>query len=174
MGRTFLIAVLAGALAAVIGLASFDLAGVSQQPAQLEPAGDAGTSTERWMIEARDRIAATGDGLQPVPAGIATLRDARLAGLNVATMKVRNVSGEVVGVASRITANEQDLGVRAVWWTFVMGTRGTLAAYLPDQAVTGGGQLLGGTRSFDRASGQFSEERQADGGYRLRLTRMKP
>ena len=75
MGRTFLIAVLAGALAAVIGLASFDLAGVSQQPAQLEPAGDAGTSTERWMIEARDRIAAT--------ACSRSLRESRLYAMHV-------------------------------------------------------------------------------------------
>ena len=160
-----------GAAAALVGLGSFDLVEVPQQTAQVEPASGAGPMTERGEVEARDRVAATGEGLQPVPAGIAPIDDARLAGLAVATMKVRDASGEVIGVASRIAAHEHDPTRRAVWWTFVVGPRGTLAAWLPDQSAPGDGRLLGGTRSFEGASGQFAEEALADGGYRLRLTR---
>lgn len=127
--------------------------------------------TERWTAMAADRVAATGQGVQPFPTSIVPLTDPRLASLGVETLKIRDAQGEVIGVASRIAAAERDGGPRAVWWTFVMGLRGTLAAHATDEGAAGDGRLVGGTRSFAGVAGRLVERRRDDGGYDLAVLR---
>lgn len=170
MLRTFLIAIVVGAAATLAALAGVRLFEAPDQPAQLERSVGGG-SIERWSVGAQDRLAVTGDVPQPLPAGIGRPAEARLAGLTVATMKVRDVRGEVIGVASRIGAAERAGGPRAVWWTFVMGARGTLAAHLPDEREPAAGRLIGGTRTFEGATGRFAEAPHAAGGYLLQIAR---
>lgn len=170
MLRSFLIAAFAGAVLTAALLHFLHPVVVPR----VEPviARDAtGATTERWTATATDRLAATGQGVQPFPASIVPLDDPRLASLGVETLKIRDAQGEVIGVASRIAAVERDGGPRAVWWTFVMGLRGTLAAHAPDEAAAGGGRLVGGTRSFAGIAGRLVERRRADGGYDLAVLR---
>jgi hypothetical protein len=170
MLRSFLLAALAGALVTVVLLANLELVPVPH----IEPrivSDSSGATSERWIVEPADRLAATGAGVEPWPRSISSLDDPELSGLSVATMKIRDTTGTVIGVASRIVASESPGSPPRVWWSFVVGDRGTLAAWITDAAQPGSGRLLGGTRSFAGAAGLFLEQARADGGYELRLLR---
>jgi hypothetical protein len=168
--RTFAIAMAGGAVAALVLLGSVDLVDVPHFEPRLEP-DVSGATLERWVIEPADRLAVTGTGVQPRPAGISPLTDPVLEGVAVATMKVRDSGGTVIGVASRIVARELEGAPPAAWWSFVMGERGTLAAQLPSATEPAGGRLLGGTRTFAGVAGRFVEHTRADGGYELQVWR---
>jgi hypothetical protein len=128
-----------------------------------------GVTSERWIVSGKDRLAATGPGIEPWPRDISSLADPELRGLSVATMKVRNSAGTVIGVASRIVASESVDSTPSIWWSFVVGERGTLAAQIADASRRDAGRLLGGTRSFAGVAGTFREQARDDGGYEVRL-----
>jgi hypothetical protein len=168
--RAFLIAALAGAIAALAALASVDLVELPHyEPRVTRDA--TGVSLERWIVNSADRLAATGADVEPRPPDVARLTDPELVGVSVTTMKVRDTDGSVIGVASRIVARGSAGATPATWWSFVMGDRGTLAAYVPDATHPDAGQLLGGTRTFADVTGTFVEQARTDGGFALSLRR---
>jgi hypothetical protein len=168
--RSFLVAALAGALVTLVLLASLKLAELPHTE-PLVASDAAGATSERWLVEGKDRLAATGPGVEAWPRDISPLVDPELRGLSVTTMKVRNTAGTVIGVASRIVAIESADSTPRIWWSFVVGERGTLAAQITDASQPAAGRLLGGTRSFAGAAGAFVEQARADGGYEIRLVR---
>lgn len=166
--RTFAVALLAGAATTLVALHAAPVMTNPLVPGIVERDGT-GAQVERWHSAPVDRLAVTGAEGERFPDAIALLSEPRLARSTASTLKVRDAHGTVIAVASRFTAPERD-GRVATWWTFVAGARGTLAAYVPD-ATTGMGRLLGGTREFENASGEFVEERDASGAFTLRIVR---
>jgi hypothetical protein len=170
MLRSFLIAALAGTIVTIALLANLKLTELPRaQPLLVSEPG--GVTSERWIVTGKDRLAATGPGIEAWPRDISPLADPELHGLSVTTMKVRNTEGTVIGVASRIVASESADSTPRIWWSFVVGERGTLAAQIPDTSQRDAGRLLGGTRSFAGVAGTFGEQARDDGGYEVRLVR---
>ena len=170
MLRRFLVAALAGAIVTVVLLASVKLVKLPHT-APLLTSSVGGRTSERWIVESADRLASTGPGVEAWPRDILPLDDAELRGLSVTTMKVRDTAGTVIGVASRIVGIESAESAPRIWWSFVIGDRGTLAAQIPDATRLDAGRLLGGTRSFAGVAGTFLERALADGGYEIRFVR---
>jgi hypothetical protein len=170
MLRSFLIAALAGAMVTVVLLANLEPVQLPHVEARIV-SDSGGATSERWIVAAADRLAATGSGVDAWPRDISPLGDAGLLGLSVTTMKVRDTAGTVIGVASRIVASESAGSSPRTWWSFVIAERGTLAAQIRNAAQPEDGRLIGGTRSFAGAAGAFLELARADGGYEVRLLR---
>ncbi|MCC7410583.1 MAG: hypothetical protein IT495_02965 [Gammaproteobacteria bacterium] len=167
--RTGVVAGVAGATLALAALAIVPIASVPAIAPIIESTADGG-HLEQWMVREEDLLAVTAgpqDPDPPRPPGIARLADERLAATGVATMKLRDRDGIVVGVASRLIAPEAD--ARAALWTFVLGTRGTLAAEVPQADVDGAGRLIGGTIDFAGVRGRFAEHARPEAGVRYRL-----
>jgi hypothetical protein len=168
--RRFLLAALAGAIGTLVLLANLKLVELPHI-APLLTSGEHGDLFESWIVEARDRLASTGPGVAAWPRDILPLDDAELRGLSVTTMKVRDTAGTVIGVASRIVGIEATESAPSIWWSFVIGDRGTLAAQIPDATRVDDGRLLGGTSSFAGVEGAFLERPLADGGSEIRFVR---
>jgi hypothetical protein len=168
--RTFVLAALAGAIATLAVLANVKLVHVPLYEPRIVRE-QTGAALERWVVEPVDRLAVTGAGGEPRPADIVQLTEPALEGLSVATMKVRDTAGTVIGVASRVVAREAAGSMPATWWSFVMGERGTLATYVPDSTQPDTGRLLGGTRTFAGIAGSFTEHARPEGGYDLAILR---
>jgi hypothetical protein len=168
--RTFLIGVLIGAVLTLAGLGTLRLAHVPRIAPIIETDA-AGLPAERFLVGPDDLLTVSSQTGVAYPPAVKRLQGDRLADVEVATMKVRNARNEVIGVASRIAGADVEPGLRSVWWTFVLGRRGTLAAWLPDGDRPGDGTLAGGTADFEDASGQFAERTPAPGAYELTVRR---
>ncbi|MBM5812376.1 MAG: hypothetical protein FJ191_10495 [Gammaproteobacteria bacterium] len=129
-----------------------------------------GGPVEQWFVRDADVLAVTSgpEGREQLtPAGIGPLTEARLAGADAATMKIRNRDGAVIGIASRLAGTQGE--DRAALWTFVLGRRGTLAAEVPSTDPGGRGRLAGGTEEFAAVTGRFTEQPGPEPGLRWRF-----
>ncbi len=128
-----------------------------------------GANEEVFHVEVPlDRIlVGTADEQQAVPKDLRWPDDARLAGIRAELFKIRNESGIVVGIASRIAA--VDVRVRGiVEWVLHLPARGSLYVSMRPELAAGGqrnGVLRAGTREFNGFSGSVVERWvQEDGG----------
>lgn len=162
---------LGGALAGALGMLGL-LAIPPVDPPGATPirvAMGGGRFVEHFEIRPKDIIARTGDEsfLQPVfPAGIDRIGGG-LGGSSVLTALLRNVRGEVIGIASRYTVATQGTGRPDRMWTLVLTRRGTLATNCREAASCG--TVLGGAGSFSAFRGRLTEAVRGK-GYALTLT----
>ena len=106
---------------------------------------------DRIMIGARAQPA-------PLPAGLEWPEEPALQGLRAELFKLRNRKDAVVGVASRIAAD--DAAGDIIEWVLHLPARGSVYVTMQPDAVEGGyrlGQLRAGSRDFDNMRGQLSE-----------------
>lgn len=99
----------------------------------------------------------------PLPRGLEWPDDELLATTRAELFKIRNANDIVVGVASRIAANEEDGAV--VEWTIHMPARGSGYIIMRPKLETDPfrkGYLRAGTREFAKLSGQVTERWIAD------------
>lgn len=94
----------------------------------------------------------------PLPAGLEWPEDPDLQGLRAELFKLRNRKDAVVGVASRIAAD--DPAGEIIEWVLHLPARGSVYVTMQPDAVDGGyrlGQLRAGSRDFGNMRGQLSE-----------------
>ncbi|MGI9219748.1 MAG: hypothetical protein ACR2QS_01770 [Woeseiaceae bacterium] len=99
----------------------------------------------------------------PLPRGLDWPDDEVLSATRAEMFKIRNANDIVIGVASRIAANEEDGAV--VEWTFHMPARGSGYILMRPKLESDPfrkGDLRIGTREFAKMTGQVTERWIAD------------
>ena len=120
-----------------------------------------GGNTESFRINIpTDRIM-VGAPMQaePLPPGLLWPNQELFDGIRVELFKVRNADDTVIGVASRMVA-ESDQIEDSVEWVLHLPARGTFYVTMPAQPADGGrriGSLRAGTREFRPMQGEVSE-----------------
>lgn len=95
----------------------------------------------------------------PLPPELAWPEDAVFEGVRTEMFKVRNARDIVVGVGSRVAAQNDELG-DSIEWVLHFPARGTFFVSMPAQSADGSqrvGSLRAGTREFRTLNGQVSE-----------------
>ena len=98
----------------------------------------------------------------PLPPGLEWPAHEELSGLRAELFKLRNRKDTVVGVASRVAA-EDNGGV--IEWVLHLPARGSIYVTMQPDAVDGGyrvGQFRAGTRDFENMRGRLTERWVAD------------
>lgn len=107
-----------------------------------------------------DRIMIGAPGqANPLPTGMVWPDDPKFSGTRVELFKLRNARDAVVGVASRLAADDPELG-NLVEWTLHLPARGSVLVNIAPQTVNGDsrvGDLRAGTREFSALVGRMSE-----------------
>lgn len=125
-----------------------------------------------------DRImAGTRNAASMQPAGLLWPRSDTFDGVSAEMFKLRNARGTVVGVASRLVAEEVEVGA-IIEWVLHLPARGSIFATLDPQPQGGrrAGDMRAGTREFEGLVGSVSERwigAEAEGdnaGGRIELT----
>ena len=101
-------------------------------------------------------------GAAPLPAGLEWPADEELRGIRAELFKLRNRKDTVVGVASRVAADDNG-GI--IEWVLHLPARGSIYVTMQPEAVDGGyriGQFRAGTREFEDMRGQLTERWVAD------------
>jgi hypothetical protein len=108
--------------------------------------------TDRIMIGAPKQA-------EPLPPGLHWPTDEKFEGVRVELFKVRNTRDAVIGVASRMVADSNQIE-DSVEWVLHIPARGTFYAAMPAETTDGTrriGKLRAGTREFGPMQGVVSE-----------------
>ncbi len=165
MIRTFIAGFILGLLACGAGL--YFVPAVDQyREASLIAVSPNGGTTEAFHINVPiDRMMmGSANVREPVPPGLEWPDDALFAGVTAELFKVRNSKDAVVGVASRVAADDPDVG-RVIEWVLHLPARGSLFATMQAAAAGEGprrGTLKDGTREFRTIGGELTERWVAD------------
>ena len=95
----------------------------------------------------------------PLPPELEWPEDEAFAGVRAELFKVRNARDTVIGVASRVAAQSDELG-DSIEWVMHFPARGTFYVTMPTQTTDGTqriGTLRAGTREFRTLHGHLSE-----------------
>jgi len=95
---------------------------------------------------------------RPMPPGMEWPDAAMLDDVRIELFKLRNSRNTVIGVASRLAANDDEIG-NVIEWVLHMPARGSMFVGLNPAPVDGGraGPLRAGTREFESLVGRLSE-----------------
>ena len=123
-----------------------------------------GGTTEVFQVNVpMDRIMIGAPGqAASLPVGLEWPADAELDGLRAELFKLRNRKDAVIGIASRIAADD-DGGI--IEWVLHLPARGSVYVTMQPDAVEGGyriGKFRAGTRDFENMRGQLTESWVAD------------
>jgi hypothetical protein len=131
----------------------------------LSPNG--GNSEEFHINVPIDRILIGAPGRQdPLPPGLDWPDDGRLAGIGIELFKIRNRKDAVVGVASRLAANDSNVG-EVIEWVLHLPARGSMFVTMQANTSEGGrrsGELRAGTNEFAPLVGRLTERWVHDAG----------
>jgi hypothetical protein len=108
--------------------------------------------TDRIMIGAPKQA-------EPLPPGLQWPVEERFGGVRVELFKLRNTREMVIGVASRMVADSDQIE-DSIEWVLHIPARGTFYATMPAQPADGVsrvGKLRAGTREFRPMQGEVSE-----------------
>jgi hypothetical protein len=112
-----------------------------------------------------DRILIGVPGRQnPLPPGLEWPEKGSLAGIGVELFKIRNRKDAVVGVASRLAANDAGTG-EVIEWALHLPARGSMFVTMQADAAEGGnrtGSLRAGTHEFKSLKGRLTERWVSD------------
>jgi hypothetical protein len=120
-----------------------------------------GGNTESFRINIpTDRIMIGAPGqAEPLPPGLQWPTDEKFDGVRVELFKLRNSRDTVIGVASRMVADSDQIE-DSVEWVLHIPARGTFYAAMPAQSADGVsriGKLRAGTQEFRPMQGEISE-----------------
>ena len=123
-----------------------------------------GGTTEVFQVNVpMDRIMIGAPGqAASLPVGLEWPTDAALDGFRAELFKLRNRKDAVIGIASRMAADDDD-GI--IEWVLHLPARGSVYVTMQTDAVEGGyrvGEFRAGTRDFEDMRGQLAERWVAD------------
>jgi hypothetical protein len=161
--KTLIIGTFLGAVAAIAGLYFVQPVDQARERSIIDvsPNGNkevfhANIPDDRIMIGAANQST-------PVPPGLDWPSDELLANIRTELFKIRNADDKVVGVASRIAANNE--GGEVVEWTLHLPARGSVYVLMRPKGLEDSlrlGDLRSGTREFSSWIGEVSERWIAD------------
>lgn len=160
MFKTFVVGVLLGICAAVATLYYVPLVDqVREQSFVVVHPNHGNTETFHVNIPTDQILAGSQSPQPPLPLELDWPQDDLFAGVQTELFKLRNIDHRVVGVASRIAADDDRLG-DSVEWVLHLPARGSIYASLPPAMLDGGyrvGSMRAGTREFANIEGQLTE-----------------
>ncbi len=176
MKKTFLIGVLLGIGGAVALAGWYPFVDPVRLPSETRVAKNGGRAENFHVRLPDDRVAVTAGTTisEPrLPTDIVFPPEPELVGVQVEIFKLRNESGKIVGLASRVNANgSEDAGYTD--WTLFLPARGALfltapmplgwpygapgEATVPTAVDVVFGDIAGGAGEFEGLAGSFSEE----------------
>jgi hypothetical protein len=160
MFKTFAVGILLGICAAAATLYYVPLVDqVREQSFVVVHPNHGNTETFHVNMPTDQILAGSQSAQPPLPPELEWPQDDLFAGVRTELFKLRNINGRVVGVASRIAADDDRLG-ESVEWVLHLPARGSIYANLRPAMVEGDyrvGPMRAGTREFARIEGQLTE-----------------
>ena len=165
MFKTFVAGILLGVAAAAAGLYFLPVIDQSREQSLIKVHPNHGNTETFHVNVPKDRILIGAQSQQnPLPASLQWSDDEKFASLRVELFKIRNARDVVVGVASRMAADDEIPG-ELIEWVLHLPARGSLYVSMQPEPREGGyriGQLQAGTREFDHLKGVVTERWVAD------------
>lgn len=160
MFKTFIAGILLGVAGAAAALYYIPVVDQSREQSMIIVHPNHG-NTETFHINIpNDRILVGVPGLaEPLPTGLEWPNDLQFAATRAEVFKIRNGKEAVVGVASRIAANDEVTG-DLTEWVLHLPARGSAYVVMEPQPQEGGfraGSLATGTREFAPLVGSLTE-----------------
>ena len=160
MFRTLTFGFVLGLVATVAAVYYFPAVNQYRESSVISVAPNGGNSEAFYVNIPMDRImVGIPDQAEPVPPGLLWPDDEAFADVRAELFKVRNARDTVVGVASRVAAQNGEFGA-TIEWSVHLPARGTFFATIPPESADGlrrTGSLRAGTREFRQMSGTVSE-----------------
>lgn len=165
MFKTFIAGILLGVAVAAAALHYFPAVNQSREQSLIIVHPNHGNTESFHVNIPMDRVM-TGAPSQkePLPVGLEWPVDPRFADTRAELFKLRNGKDAVVGVASRIAANDVASG-DIVEWVLHLPARGSAYVIMQAEPLEDGyrtGNLAAGTREFSPLVGRVSEQWVAD------------
>jgi len=165
MFKTFIAGILLGIAVAAAGLYLFPMVDQSREQSLIIVNPNQGTTEAFHVNVPMDRILIGAPSQQRLlPANLEWPNDEQFANLRVELFKIRNAKDAVVGVASRMAANDEIPG-DVIEWVLHLPARGSIYVSMRPTPQEGGnrvGRLRAGTREFASLHGEITERWVAD------------
>jgi len=165
MFKTFIAGILLGTAAAAAGLYLLPVVDQSREQSLIIVHPNQGTTEAFHVNVPRDRILIGAPSQQKLlPENLEWSNDEQFANLRVELFKIRNAKDAVVGVASRMAANDEIPG-DVIEWVLHLPVRGSIYVSMRPTPQEGGyrvGRLRAGTREFSSLHGEITERWVAD------------
>lgn len=164
MIKTYITGIVLGVAGVIAALNFVPLVDQHREVSVISVTPNGGNSESFQVNIPMDRImVGDQDSKSPKPPGIAWPESSMLDGSRTELFKLRNSRNTVIGVASRLAANNDKLG-SVVEWVVHLPARGSMYISLAPEAADGGrsGEMRAGTREFDSLIGTVSERWIAD------------
>jgi len=173
--KTFSTGVILGAVLAGTAAWFLPLHDIHRAPSQVVVLPNGGNAENFRIRLPEDRVVGAGNGVIE-PAGVRWPASAMPADAQLELFKLRDVSDEVVGLASRISVTDSD-GRQAIEWVLNLPARGSLYVpmeILPTEDGSRIGRLRSGSFEFAGRSGSLVERyvtgvNDVDGGSTGRI-----
>jgi hypothetical protein len=163
--KTFIFGVIFGVAAAAAALFFAPAADQHRETSIIRVLPNGGNSETFHINIPMDRIMSGSQAAAtPYPENLEWPANPKFAGTNAELFKLRNERDLVIGVASRIAANDDQHGT-LIEWVLHLPARGSIYMSLQAQTQEGGvrrGELLTGSREFSNITGIVSERWVAD------------
>ena len=165
MFKTFIAGILLGIAAAAAGLHYLPVVDQSREQSLIVVHPNEGNTEAFHVNVPKDRILIGAPSQQKtLPENLQWSKDEQFANLRVELFKIRNAKDVVVGVASRMAANDEVPG-DVIEWVLHMPARGSIYVSMQPEPLEGGyrvGRLQAGTREFGLLEGRVTERWVAD------------
>jgi len=165
MFKTFIAGILLGIAAAAAGLYMLPVVDQSREQSLIIVHPNQGNTEAFHVNVPGDRILIGAPSQQRLlPANLEWPNDEQFANLRVELFKIRNAKDAVVGVASRMAANDEIPG-DVIEWVLHLPVRGSIYVSMRPTPQEGGyrvGRLRAGTREFSSLHGEITERWVAD------------
>lgn len=159
MIKTFITGIVLGIAGVIAALYAVPVVDQHREQSIITMSTNGGNSEAFHVNIPMDRIM-LGDpsSKQAMPPGMEWPKATMLEDTRVELFKLRNSRNTVIGVASRLAADDDDIG-SVIEWVLHMPARGSIFVGLDPAPVDGGrvGPLRAGTREFESLVGNMSE-----------------
>ncbi len=160
MFKTFIFGILLGAAGVVVALHSLPVVDQHREASIISVKPNGGNSETFHVSIPMDRIMLGADATErAVPPGMDWPADPAFADVTVELYKLRDARDAVVGVASRIAAQDAAAG-SVIEWVLHLPARGSVYVTVAPESLDGGarrGSLRHGTREFATLTGEMME-----------------